>query len=162
MTKGISENERKRRKEGNRITTKINLLAWLIEVKTGWFARLNNFPYTLLKISCFIVGIGVIAAVLVLVQLRYRQENCFYNKLQIIGLAVAVLPSPLPNPLRFLLKRFVYWNSTVIVVDIGVVFASSISRDLFNSRCQHFHPHWIYFYKFPGWFAWSCLPQFIF
>ena len=38
MEPGISESERQRRRESNRISTKINFAAWLIEVPAGFDA----------------------------------------------------------------------------------------------------------------------------
>ena len=45
-----------------------------------------------------------------------RRDKFRHDLFQMIGLAVAVLPSPLPNPLRFLLKRFVVWHLQLLLV----------------------------------------------
>ena len=47
MDPGISESERQRRKESNRISTKINFAAWLIEVPACFEASFRNFFFGL-------------------------------------------------------------------------------------------------------------------
>lgn len=47
MDPGISESERQRRKESNKISTKINFAAWLIEVPACFEASFRNFFFGL-------------------------------------------------------------------------------------------------------------------
>ena len=63
MRKGISETERKRRKENNKITTNTNLLAWLIEV------------FQDIDIDIGLVLILILVYVVV-VELKNKEANC--------------------------------------------------------------------------------------
>ena len=61
MRKGISETERKRRKENNKITTNTNLLAWLIEV------------FQDIDIGLVLI---LILVYVVVVELKNKEANC--------------------------------------------------------------------------------------
>ena len=69
----------------------------------------GSFALQLILVYVVVVVVVVVAivvvVVVVVVDLECNEVNCFHNVLQMIGFAVVVLPSPLPNPLRFLVNR---------------------------------------------------------
>ena len=122
MNSGISDVERERRKKSNSLSTKINFLAWIIEVNypiTRFDIRLS-FPiigslrWTRYKIIIFQlldhwggfnVGLSLLASA------RHchpflSSKNQFCEFLfQLAGFLIIVLPTPLRSPIRLILNR---------------------------------------------------------
>ena len=92
---GISDIERKRRICSNKLSTKINFVAWIIQVSIG-YENIEKLFWTIKIIkSLFFVPI--------LLSSNYLIYVIFLSPhLQVFGLLVLILPSPLPMSLRYL------------------------------------------------------------